>query len=74
MAPTKLEPPVSPMLAKAVAEVPVGTGKNGYLYEPKWDGFRCLLFIGDRYVHPSCSAGGAGYNPSIACGTMTYIP
>ena len=29
-------PPVKPMLAKAVADVPEGA----YLYEPKWDGFR----------------------------------
>jgi ATP-dependent DNA ligase len=34
-------PPVKPMLAKAIYEVP-RTG--GLLYEPKWDGFRCLVF------------------------------
>jgi ATP-dependent DNA ligase len=33
-------PPVSPMLSKAVPDVPVGD----YLYEPKWDGFRCIVF------------------------------
>jgi ATP-dependent DNA ligase len=33
-------PPVAPMLAKAVKEVPVGD----FLYEPKWDGFRCIAF------------------------------
>jgi ATP-dependent DNA ligase len=33
-------PPVKPMLAKAVADVPVGD----YQYEPKWDGFRCIVF------------------------------
>jgi ATP-dependent DNA ligase len=33
-------PPVSPMLAKSVPEVPEGD----YLYEPKWDGFRCVVF------------------------------
>ena len=33
-------PPVEPMLAKAADAVPVGN----YLYEPKWDGFRCLVF------------------------------
>jgi ATP-dependent DNA ligase len=35
-----LMPPVKPMLAKAVADVPDGA----YLYEPKWDGFRCIVF------------------------------
>ena len=30
------------MLAKAVDAIPAG---NGWLYEPKWDGFRCLVFF-----------------------------
>jgi len=34
-------PPVKPMLAKAVHEVP---RTPGLLYEPKWDGFRCVVF------------------------------
>jgi ATP-dependent DNA ligase len=29
------------MEAKSVQEIPAGTG---WLYEPKWDGFRCLAF------------------------------
>ncbi len=33
-------PPVEPMLSKSAAAVPVGD----YLYEPKWDGFRCVVF------------------------------
>src|SRR5438270_7675135 len=34
-------PPVKPMLAKAVKEMPTS---DGMLYEPKWDGFRCIVF------------------------------
>ncbi len=34
-------PPVEPMLAKAAATLPEG---DGWLYEPKWDGFRALVF------------------------------
>ena len=34
-------PPVAPMLAKAVDQMPVG---DGMIYEPKWDGFRCIVF------------------------------
>ncbi|MER6668464.1 ATP-dependent DNA ligase [Amycolatopsis japonica] len=34
-------PPVKPMLAKAVHELP---RTPGLLYEPKWDGFRCVVF------------------------------
>jgi ATP-dependent DNA ligase len=48
MTETTLRPPISPMLAKAATEVPVSIGDNGFLYEPKWDGFRCLLFVGDQ--------------------------
>ncbi len=33
-------PPVEPMLAKLARELPIGD----YVYEPKWDGFRCLVF------------------------------
>ncbi len=33
-------PPVAPMLAKSVKEIPTGD----LLYEPKWDGFRCIVF------------------------------
>src|SRR6184192_4366662 len=34
-------PPVSPMLAKLSRELPA---EGGMLYEPKWDGFRCIVF------------------------------
>ncbi len=34
-------PPVAPMLAKLARELPEG---EGLFYEPKWDGFRCIVF------------------------------
>jgi ATP-dependent DNA ligase len=34
-------PPVKPMLAKLARELPE---PEGMLYEPKWDGFRCIVF------------------------------
>src|SRR5438445_6828555 len=38
-------PPVKPMLAKAVKEMPLpGDVAGSVLYEPKWDGFRCIVF------------------------------
>ncbi|MGN6301935.1 MAG: ATP-dependent DNA ligase [Angustibacter sp.] len=38
-------PPVEPMLAKAVKDVPAPDAVDGGLvYEPKWDGFRCLVY------------------------------
>src|SRR6185436_8279692 len=36
-----VRPPYPPMEAKAVDRIP---GGGGWLYEPKWDGFRCLAF------------------------------
>src|SRR3954453_16571668 len=38
-------PPVKPMLAKSVKEMPLAENvPEGLLYEPKWDGFRCIVF------------------------------
>ena len=35
------DPPLAPMLSSPVAEIPSG---DGWLFEPKWDGFRTLVF------------------------------
>jgi len=38
-------PPLAPMLAKSVPRVPMPDSvEGGFLYEPKWDGFRCIVF------------------------------
>src|SRR5687768_6584110 len=36
-----VQPPVLPMIAKRVSELPDG---SDWIFEPKWDGFRCLVF------------------------------
>jgi ATP-dependent DNA ligase len=36
-----VNPPILPMLAKRVEELPDG---NDWIFEPKWDGFRALVF------------------------------
>jgi ATP-dependent DNA ligase len=36
-----VNPPIEPMLARAVPDIPVA---DGMTYEPKWDGFRCIIF------------------------------
>jgi len=36
-----IEPPLEPMLAKAVDNLP---SDDGWLFEPKWDGFRAIVF------------------------------
>ncbi|MBI5495102.1 MAG: ATP-dependent DNA ligase [Deltaproteobacteria bacterium] len=43
-----LPPPVEPMLSKAVDRLPDG---DGWLFEPKWDGFRCIVFKDGADVH-----------------------
>ena len=37
-------PPVQPMLAKSVKGIPDPTKYGGLSFEPKWDGFRCIVF------------------------------
>ena len=43
-----LEPPIEPMLAKLAHELPDG---DGWLFEPKWDGFRSLVFRDGERVY-----------------------
>jgi ATP-dependent DNA ligase len=38
-----IAPPVEPMFAKLATELPVA---DGLMYEPKWDGFRAIVFRG----------------------------
>ncbi len=42
-----IEPPIEPMLAKLAEEIPAGEGLS---YEPKWDGFRAIVFRGPSEV------------------------
>jgi ATP-dependent DNA ligase len=37
-------PPVEPMLAKSVKGIPDPAKHGGLMFEPKWDGFRCIVF------------------------------
>jgi len=43
-----LRPPVLPQLAKSQKTLPQG---DGWVYEPKWDGFRALAFVDGDSVH-----------------------
>src|SRR5437899_6278051 len=36
-----VNPPILPMLSKRVSELPLG---DKWMFEPKWDGFRALIF------------------------------
>jgi ATP-dependent DNA ligase len=41
-----VRPPLPPMLARLAREIP----RDGFLYEPKWDGFRALVFRDARDI------------------------
>jgi len=46
-----LQPPLEPMLAKLSRSIPTVSNDDApaFLFEPKWDGFRCIVFRdGDR--------------------------
>ena len=46
--PLPLAPPITPQLARSAARLPEG---EGWRYEPKWDGFRTLVFRDGDGVH-----------------------
>ncbi|RBY97842.1 ATP-dependent DNA ligase [Blastococcus sp. TF02-8] len=67
-----VQPPVKPMLAKAATKVPVGD----FLYEPKWDGFRCIVFrdgdeveLGSRNERPLTR-----YFPEVVAAVKAHLP
>lgn len=63
-----LRPPVEPMLARAVPAVPAaGDCPGGCVLEPKFDGFRALLFTGRDGAYVQSRAGRPlhGYFPDI---------
>jgi len=70
-------PPVKPMLAKAVAEIPrPDSVEGGLLYEPKWDGFRCVVFrdgdeveLGSRNERPLTR-----YFPDVVAAARGQLP
>jgi ATP-dependent DNA ligase len=39
-----IHPPYPPADARSVEEIPDGDHDTNWLYEPKWDGFRCIAF------------------------------
>ncbi|MBV9572549.1 MAG: ATP-dependent DNA ligase [Acidobacteriales bacterium] len=49
-----IRPPYPPAEAKSVARIPK---EPGWLYEPKWDGFRCLAYRRDKKVLLQSKAG-----------------
>ncbi|MGY1718798.1 MULTISPECIES: ATP-dependent DNA ligase [unclassified Blastococcus] len=68
-----VQPPVKPMLAKAATKVPTG---DDWFYEPKWDGFRCIVFrdgdeveLGSRNERPLTR-----YFPDVVAAVKANLP
>ena len=66
-------PPVAPMLAKLARDLPVA---GDVLYEPKWDGFRCIVFrdgdeveLGSRNEKPLTR-----YFPDVVMAALAQLP
>jgi ATP-dependent DNA ligase len=59
-----LQPPLPPMEARSVGEIPVG---DEWQYEPKWDGFRCIAFRDGDEIYLQSKAGQplARYFPDV---------
>jgi ATP-dependent DNA ligase len=72
-----VQPPLAPMLAKPVPEVPDPAGwPDGLAFEPKWDGFRCIVFrdgdevvLGSRNERPLTR-----YFPELVEGLLRELP
>src|SRR5438552_12193453 len=60
----QLKPPLPPMEARLVEQVPTGAE---WQYEPKWDGFRCVAFRNGEQIHLQSKAGQplARYFPDV---------
>src|SRR5216110_1269301 len=67
-----LKPPLAPMETRSVNEIPTG---DGWQYEPKWDGFRCIAFCdGDQsYLQSKNGQPLARYFPDVA-GALSRLP
>src|SRR4051812_13391403 len=67
-----IEPPIEPMLAKLADEVPGGD----YLYEPKWDGFRAIVFHGgsELFIQSRDSRPLDRYFPELHDGLLEALP
>lgn len=70
-------PPLKPMLAKSIKGVPAADSVEGGLsFEPKWDGFRCVVFRdGDEVVLGSRSTKDlARYFPDLVAALLRELP
>jgi ATP-dependent DNA ligase len=70
---TELAYPIAPMLARAVDALP---GEGAIAYEPKWDGFRALVFRGadDLYIQSRDLKPLNRYFPELKAALLEALP
>lgn len=68
-----INPPVEPMLATSVPEIPAAPGMT---YEPKWDGFRCIVFRDGDDVELASRGGKTltRYFPEVVAQVRAQLP
>src|SRR3954470_23874779 len=66
------KPPLLPQLAKTAKTLPSGAG---WVYEPKWDGFRAIVFVdgADVYLQSRSGKPLSRYFPELAFPAGRYI-
>lgn len=66
-------PPLEPMLARNTPAIPDG---GGWLYEPKWDGFRTLVYFdgAEVYLQSRDLKPMARYFPELVAGLGAVLP
>jgi ATP-dependent DNA ligase len=67
-----IAPPIEPMLAKLADDIPEGE----FLFEPKWDGFRAIVFRGndDVYIQSRDSRPLDRYFPELHDELLARLP
>ena len=70
--PLPLSPPLPPQLARTARALPTGAG---WVYEPKWDGFRAIVFVDGGDVHLQSRNGRSlsRYFPELAFPHGRYV-
>ena len=68
-----MQPPIEPMLAKLVDDIPT---TNGLLFEPKWDGFRSIVFrsTSDVYIQSRDLKPLDRYFPELHAALLDRLP
>jgi ATP-dependent DNA ligase len=71
--PFPIAPPIEPMLAKLADELPAG---GPFLFEPKWDGFRAIVFRGgsDVFIQSRDSRPFDRYFPELHEALLARLP